>query len=669
MRILFAAVFLTSGCAQAPIANPAPVVAEPGLRTPAAGAPVIKTNGHLFEKDGQPWTWVGDTAWRMTFELDAAEIDRYFQDRDDKGFNVIQGPILVDRAGDFPLAAGAISSLRTDKAGNAPLLSLDPVRLNDRYWQSVDYIVEKALEHGMFIVLTPVWGSDIDQILVRMETWDRFTGTDGSAIESHVPTDVDGSGGGWSVECAYVSCSRVTASVVTVQSNHLQIASTASHHMAVTDCRRDDCRVEFDWLVGSNSGQRLAIAVRRADKNDEVWVSLREPEDDCNVYSVVAGRQSSILSSGGSAAIDTSNTYHVLVDVYDSVIRLFVDGAIRCTAAAFPARHDGATGVGVGVADISRNVAIDNVKVWHPDLGVAADYTRQVVARYRAYPNVIWSAVGEFQKAAWMASDRDRSTLNRDEIALISTVAETIDAYKHPDSLATTHTDGATTSCSQWHGASWLQFCMLQSYDSVARSYSNITLDFARSSPIVPTVEGESYYEGAAAPDAWRVRIAAYVATFAGSAGYTYGHSDIWRFSANWRTALDATAGSDMQWYAKLMADYHSTDRVPDQALITSGVGSIRSSTFTACTRNGTYSAALCYSSNGTTFHVATRNLKGLNRVRARWYDPRAGSYTPIDDCLLPSYDEAFDPPGRPANANDWVLVLDAGVVDPCNEL
>jgi hypothetical protein len=46
-------------------------------------------------------------------------------------------------------------------------------------------------------------------------------------------------------------------------------------------------------------------------------------------------------------------------------------------------------------------------------------------------------------------------------------------------------------------------------------------------------------------------------------------------------------------------------------------------------------------------------------KIKASWYDPRNGNITAIGVFNKPKMMK-FNPPGVPANGNDWVLILDS---------
>lgn len=104
--------------------------------------------------DGRPFFYLGDTAWELLHRLDREEVDLYLANRAAKGFTVIQTVALAE-----------LDGLHAPNAyGHTPLVDDDPTRPlegpfeNDDYWDHVDYVVDAAAAHGMFVGLLPTWG-------------------------------------------------------------------------------------------------------------------------------------------------------------------------------------------------------------------------------------------------------------------------------------------------------------------------------------------------------------------------------------------------------------------------------------------------------------------------------------------------------------------------------
>ncbi len=115
----------------------------------------VSDNGRfLVFTDGQPFFWLGDTAWELFHRLDREEAVRYLDDRAQKGFTVIQAVALAE-----------LDGLNTPNAyGHVPLLDHDPIRpdikegVQNDYWDHVDFIVREANKRGLYIGFLPTWG-------------------------------------------------------------------------------------------------------------------------------------------------------------------------------------------------------------------------------------------------------------------------------------------------------------------------------------------------------------------------------------------------------------------------------------------------------------------------------------------------------------------------------
>jgi len=102
----------------------------------------------LVFEDGTPFFYLGDTAWELFHRLNREETEMYLENRRQKGFTVIQAVVLAE-----------LDGLNTPNAeGEKPLIDNDPARINEAYFQHVDWVIKKAEEKGIFIGMLPTWG-------------------------------------------------------------------------------------------------------------------------------------------------------------------------------------------------------------------------------------------------------------------------------------------------------------------------------------------------------------------------------------------------------------------------------------------------------------------------------------------------------------------------------
>lgn len=111
----------------------------------------ISDNKRFLVKDGKPFFWLGDTGWELFHRLTREEADTYLKRRSEQGFTVVQAVVLAEFDG-----------LHTPNAyGDTPLINDDPARPNEKYFQHVDYIIDKAATYNINIALLPTWGDKI----------------------------------------------------------------------------------------------------------------------------------------------------------------------------------------------------------------------------------------------------------------------------------------------------------------------------------------------------------------------------------------------------------------------------------------------------------------------------------------------------------------------------
>jgi hypothetical protein len=108
----------------------------------------------LVTGSGQPFFWLGDTAWELFHRLNREEADTYLRNRAERRFTVIQAVALAELDGlNDP-----------NPYGHKPLLNNDPSTPDVRdgpandYWDHVDYIVDRAAAVGLYIGFLPTWG-------------------------------------------------------------------------------------------------------------------------------------------------------------------------------------------------------------------------------------------------------------------------------------------------------------------------------------------------------------------------------------------------------------------------------------------------------------------------------------------------------------------------------
>src|SRR5687768_2858787 len=98
--------------------------------------PVIEVSPNsrfLQTTAGTPFFWMGDTAWQL-YRLNPAELEQYYTNRSQKGFNVIQGPTLL-----------------SDEPNYAGVTNPNHATPNPQWFTHIDLIVEQAAAHNLYI--------------------------------------------------------------------------------------------------------------------------------------------------------------------------------------------------------------------------------------------------------------------------------------------------------------------------------------------------------------------------------------------------------------------------------------------------------------------------------------------------------------------------------------
>ncbi len=117
----------------------------------------LKVQGRfLFWDNGEPFFYLGDTAWELFHALNREETECYFAERKRQGFTAVQAVALAEMEGvTTPNAYGRLPLCMTN---GLP----DPERPDTAgdysYWDHVDFGVETAAKHEIFVVMLPTWG-------------------------------------------------------------------------------------------------------------------------------------------------------------------------------------------------------------------------------------------------------------------------------------------------------------------------------------------------------------------------------------------------------------------------------------------------------------------------------------------------------------------------------
>ena len=129
----------------------------------------------LQYEDGEPFFWLGDTGWLLFEKLTREEACRYLENREKKGFNVIQCMLVPT----LPLVNVYGDSAFTENDIARPMVSVGNIHTYPQrydYWDHVEFIVDEAAKHGVRLALVPLWGSVAKRPDIRVEKVAAYIG-------------------------------------------------------------------------------------------------------------------------------------------------------------------------------------------------------------------------------------------------------------------------------------------------------------------------------------------------------------------------------------------------------------------------------------------------------------------------------------------------------------
>ncbi len=121
---------------------------------------VSENQKFLQTEEGDPFFWLGDTGWLLFTKLTREQVETYFDDRTNKGYNVIQAMVLHTLEPCNVYGDSAISGKDVSKPITTEGDSFEVASQYD-YWDHVDYVVDLAAQKGLYMALVPVWGSNV----------------------------------------------------------------------------------------------------------------------------------------------------------------------------------------------------------------------------------------------------------------------------------------------------------------------------------------------------------------------------------------------------------------------------------------------------------------------------------------------------------------------------
>jgi len=129
-----------------------------------ANAPTLRPsqNGHyLVEAQGNPFFWLGDTAWPLFVHYSREEAETYLVDRAQRGFNVVQTIFALGTSNNISAFEGTAPS--PNPVGARPWDNT-PAEPNPRFFDYAAELMERANQLGLYICVAPMWGYGVTNL-------------------------------------------------------------------------------------------------------------------------------------------------------------------------------------------------------------------------------------------------------------------------------------------------------------------------------------------------------------------------------------------------------------------------------------------------------------------------------------------------------------------------
>ncbi len=117
---------------------------------------LIVKGRYLAWDNGEPFFYLGDTAWEIFHRLNREEMEHYFAQRARQGYTAIQGVALAEFEG--ITVPNAYGRLPLEFVDGTPDPTKPDLCGEYSYWDHVDFAVDTAAKNGLFIALLPTWG-------------------------------------------------------------------------------------------------------------------------------------------------------------------------------------------------------------------------------------------------------------------------------------------------------------------------------------------------------------------------------------------------------------------------------------------------------------------------------------------------------------------------------
>jgi hypothetical protein len=284
---------------------------------------------------------------------------------------------------------------------------------------------------------------------------------------------------------------------------------------------------------------------------------------------------------------------------------------------------------------------------YHEIVANGADALRRYGAyvghRYAGFENILWVLGGDYTPPA-------------PAMAMVEALGQALRANDGGGHLFTAHWS-AETSAQDPGTAGPLDLNATYTYAPV---YEKSLADHMRPGGL-PHFLIETAYELEHDSTPRSLRAQAYYALLTGAVGQIFGNGAIWGFFRPWPGMLGTDGCLSMMNVRALFEPRAWTELVPDDRneVLTGGIGSKGANELALLSRTRDGSLAIAYVPRLRAVTVDLGRLK--TPVRARWYDPTAGTFAnAVGSPFVATAPASFSPPGpNHAGDPDWLLILE----------
>lgn len=120
-----------------------------GTAEPVYPLKISANNRYLVDQKNEPFLLQGDAGWSLIVAASEPEVDEYLKNRRQKGFNTVMVNLIEHRFSKHP---------PLDLDGEAPFTTPgDLTTPNEKYFAHVDWVIRKAAENGIQVLLFPIY--------------------------------------------------------------------------------------------------------------------------------------------------------------------------------------------------------------------------------------------------------------------------------------------------------------------------------------------------------------------------------------------------------------------------------------------------------------------------------------------------------------------------------